>query len=358
MFSINISEFYLELFISFACFGFISSYLALETIYTLSKHKNLVAKPEVRSSHSIVTPTLGGIAIYMSELMTIMLIGVYFDAKTMLMFLSSTTVLMFLGLKDDLLFLSQRKKFIIQVCVGLFFILITDIRITHLFGLFDIQLLSYEHSIAFSTFVLVLILNAYNIIDGIDGLAAGFGIVSISIFSILHYLNNQYGFALIGASFIGSLVAFSRLNLSEKRKMFMGDTGSMVIGFSIAVFAINFLKISSVNNDGLFSESAPVIVLSLLFFPLMDTLRVIVLRVFKYKTSPFKADKNHVHHYFLKYLRSHVKVSLLIICINILIIFSAFIFKFDFWEYHLLLISLLGILLYFITFQIIKRSPK
>jgi len=192
-------------------------------------------------------------------------------------------------------------------------------------------------------------------IDGIDGLAAGFGVLATFLLGVLHYLENQVGLGIIGLSIVGALIAFLRLNLSERRKMFMGDTGSMIVGFCIAILTINFLKVSVTGNDSMFRESAPVIALSILFFPLLDTFRVFMLRIFKYKTSPFKADSNHIHHYFLNYLQGHIKVSVLLIFLNFLIIIVAFFTRFLVLEYHLGMMIFIGVNLYFISFLLIKR---
>ena len=355
MLPLDISNYHQELLVFSVFFGFVISYLSLETVYWVSKKKNLMDDPEERSSHVTRIPTLGGVAVYLSILTTILCFGTFFNTNTMMMFLASISILLFLGLKDDLLVLSPRKKFLIQLFVGLLFIIITDIRVTSLFGLFQIHTLPYLHSIAFSLFVMILIINAVNMIDGIDGLAAGFGISATFSLSILHYFEDQIGLAVVGLSVVGALIAFLRLNLSKRRKMFMGDTGSMIVGFCMAALTINFLKASTVNDDSLFSVSAPVIALSILFFPLLDTFRVFMLRIFKYRTSPFKADRNHIHHYFLNYLQGHIKVSLLLITINLVIVMCSFFVTFLVIEYYLGLMIFIGVNLYLISFLLVKK---
>ena len=358
MFSLDISNYHQELLVFSVFFGFVISYLSLETVYWVSKKKNLMDDPEERSSHVTRIPTLGGVAVYLSILSTIMCFGTFFNTNTMMMFLASISILLFLGLKDDLLVLSPRKKFLIQILVGLLFVMSTDIRITSLFGLFQIYTIPYLHSVAFSLFVIVLIINAFNMIDGIDGLAAGFGVLATFLLSILHYFENQIGLGVIGFSIVGSLIAFLRLNLSERRKMFMGDTGSMIVGFCIAILVINFLKSSEINEDSMFHESAPVIALSILFFPLLDTFRVFMLRIFKYKTSPFRADRNHIHHYFLNYLQGHIKVSILLISLNLITIVCSFFMRFLVIEYYLGVMIFIGINLYLLSFLFIRRFLK
>lgn len=355
---IDFENYYDEIILFSVFLSFVVSYLSLETIYAMAKSRNLTDTPTERSSHTKITPTLGGVAIYLSLLVITLCFGFIFDTELMLMFLASISVLLFLGLKDDLLGLSSRKKFVIQLLIGLVFILITDIRITSLFGIFGLDMLVYEHSVVFSVFVCILIINSFNMIDGIDGLAAGFGILITTALSFLNFLENQFGLAMLSLTVTGALIAFLRLNLSERRKMFMGDTGSMIIGFCISVLAINFLKVTQSSVLSSFHETAPIIILSLLFFPLLDTFRVFMLRVFKYKRSPFKADNNHIHHYYLKILKGHKRVSFLIIFINILIILSTFFIGPRIWWISILSLVTIGACLYFFSYQLIKKVVK
>jgi UDP-N-acetylmuramyl pentapeptide phosphotransferase/UDP-N-acetylglucosamine-1-phosphate transferase len=357
MFSIDLNTYGLEFMLLASAVGFIISYLSYETIMVVAKEKHLMDEPGERSSHDSKTPTLGGIAIYLSLLVVAILLGNFIDAKLFLMIICSLSVLLFLGLKDDLLVLSPRKKFLIQLLTGLLFILITDVRITSLFGLFGITSLAYLHSILFSLFVYILIINSYNMIDGIDGLAGGFGVIATLVLSILLYQDN-INFALLGITTTGALLAFLRHNLSKNKKIFMGDTGTMIVGFCIAVLILRFLNTSrlSVNND--YYNTAPVIAISILFYPLLDTLRVFILRVFKYKTSPFTADRYHIHHRFIDLKLSHLQVSSVLLIINLLAIMMAFVINFKDWSNRLWFIGILSSALYLILFFVLRAIKK
>ncbi|MDC1505099.1 undecaprenyl/decaprenyl-phosphate alpha-N-acetylglucosaminyl 1-phosphate transferase [Winogradskyella sp.] len=360
MFTINVSDYQLEFMLCAAIVSFLISYLSYETIITVAEQKHLMDEPGERSSHHKKVPTLGGIAIYLSLLVVLMLLGSFLNTKLMLMSLASLSVLLFLGLKDDLLILASRKKFFIQVLTGIIFIAVTDLRITSLFGVLGFTSLTYLHSFLFSLFVFVLIINAYNMIDGIDGLAGGFGVIGTLVFSGLLYSENQLGLAVIGISAASALIAFLRLNLSQNKKIFMGDTGTMIVGFCLAILTLGFLNTSDLDIHSNYHESAPVLAIAILFFPLLDTLRVFVLRVFKYKKSPFSADRNHIHHWFLDLNLSHIKVSSILIGLNLAVIAVSFLVNFKDWTHRLWGVAISGSIMYFVAYIILKtmRTKK
>ena len=357
MISIDINSYGLEFMLFAFVVGFIFSYLSYETIMVVAKERHLMDEPDTRSSHEINTPTLGGIAIYISLLVVVILLGNFIDAKLFLMVICSLSVLLFLGLKDDLLVLAPRKKFLIQLITGLLFILTTDIRITSLFGLFGFTSLTYLHSIIFSLFVYILIINSYNLIDGIDGLAGGFGAMASLVLGILLYKYN-INFALLGFAVTGALLAFLRHNLSKHKKIFMGDTGTMIVGFCIAVLILGLLHTSRLSVDNDYYNTAPVIAIAILFYPLLDTLRVFMLRIFKYKKSPFSADRNHIHHRFIDLKLSHLQVSLILLIINLIAIIMAFVINVKDWSNKLWFIGIFGSALYVITYVVLKSLRK
>lgn len=358
MFSINVDEFHFE-FHGFAFFvAFVVSYLSYETIIEFAKQKQLMDEPDGRSSHKTKTPTLGGVAIYLSLLVVIMTVGSFLDNKFMLMTLACLSVLLFLGLKDDLLVLSPRKKFIIQLLVGIIFIATTDLRITSLFGVLGFVSLNYLHSFLFSLFVFVLIINAYNMIDGIDGLAGGFGVLSIMTFSVLLCFENEIDLAVVGLATSGALIAFLRHNLSKHKKIFMGDTGTMIVGFILALLALGFLNITDSNTESNFHKTAPAITIAILFYPLMDTLRVFILRTFKYKKSPFTADRNHIHHSFIDLKLSHLKASIILLFLNMLLVVFSFILCLQDFTNRVWIIVVIGSVIFYASFIVLKFSKK
>jgi UDP-N-acetylmuramyl pentapeptide phosphotransferase/UDP-N-acetylglucosamine-1-phosphate transferase len=193
-----------------------------------------------------------------------------------------------------------------------------------IFG-FLIGVNGYMHSVSYFTtvFIIVLVINAVNLIDGIDGLAASVGIIASLFFGVWFILSEDYGFAAMAAALLGSLIVFLFYNLSNGRmKIFMGDTGSIVIGFTLVVMAIRFNELDAAGRSFIDLASTPSVSIAVLIIPLYDTLRVILLR-FKNHQSVFTADTRHIHHMMLRLGFSHKRATLYISIFNILIIAMA-----------------------------------
>jgi len=335
------SAFAIALFVSFNTFP---------AIFMISVKKQLMDEPGSRSAHSKRTPTLGGIAIFMSLVVVITTLGGLLDTKVLLLLLGGMTILFFLGLKDDLLVLSPRKKFLGQLLAALILIIFTDTRIIGFSGILGVTTLPYWISVIFTLFVYVLIINAYNLIDGVDGLAGGLALFACGAFAYLFLTMEDVTLATIAVAAIGSLIPFLRLNFAKKRKIFMGDTGSMIIGFLISFFVVRFIGEAQIYKASSFYDSAPVLALSIVFFPLLDTLRIFFIRAAIHKKSPFSADQNHLHHNLLKLGYSHKQITACVVIINAVLFVFTLLFK-DF-EIHLQFVILLclGTLLYSAVF--------
>lgn len=338
--------------------AFAIAYQTFPTILYVAKEKHLMDEPDSRSMHSNITPTLGGIGIFFSLVVVMTIVGAMLNTKVLLLVMGGLTILFFLGLKDDLTVLSARKKFIGQLFAALLLIVFTDTRIIGFSKIFDVDILPYWVSIGFTLFVYILVINAYNLIDGVDGLAGCIALLISVIFTILFYNSGALSLATISVALIGALLAFLRLNFSSKNKIFMGDTGSMIVGFLIAFFTISFISQSQTNIDSEYFRASPALAFAMLFFPLIDTLRIFIIRIFILKKSPFEADKNHIHHRFIQAGFSHIQTTFTIVFINLLIVIIAF------HMLHLNLNTQIGLLLiygstlYCLPFIIIKVMNK
>jgi len=325
----------------------ITSYPA---ILNVAKAKNLVDNPDSRSSHSGKVPNLGGIGMYIGIVVAITIVGALLDTKSLLLILGGITLLFFLGLKDDILVLSPRKKFIGQLFAALLLIVFTDTRIIGLSGMLDIMIMPYWISVCFTLFVYLLIINAFNLIDGVDGLAGSLALMASTAFGFVFYKHGDVSMLVLAAAVIGVLVPFLFLNFSRRNKMFMGDTGSMILGFIIAVFAVRFIDNSEGAGTNLYRNSAPILTLSILFFPLLDTLRIFIIRLVIHKKNPFEADKNHLHHRFLSLGFSHKKTTVIIVFLNIILIVIAMYCKEMNIHLQLLILLISGSLVYSVYF--------
>ena len=304
----------------------ILSYLCYPAIIKVSKAKKLMAKPNHRSVHLIKTPNLGGIGIFIAINLIITFLGNYFEDSTLLSLLGAITILFFTGLMDDLVGLKPKHKVLCQVIASVSIILITDLRINNLYGLMGIHEIPYIVSVLATVFFFVLLINAYNLIDGVDGLAGSYAIAVTVFFGIFYFANGNKSMFFLSISIVGSLISFLVFNFSKKEKIFMGDTGSMVIGFLLAYQAINFMSVDFNPNFMIQSTKAPVFILALFSFPLIDTARVFLLRVIK-KGSPFTADKNHIHHVLLDQGLKHWKISLIVSFYTMLVVLGVFVFN-------------------------------
>ncbi|MAN58472.1 MAG: undecaprenyl-phosphate alpha-N-acetylglucosaminyl 1-phosphate transferase, partial [Flavobacteriaceae bacterium] len=232
--------------------GFGLAYKILPVIIFLAHKKNLMDEPKKRSAHLKKLPNLGGVGIFIAITISITVFGSLIELvlpqfKQLLVLFGAITILFFLGLKDDLTGLSYIKKFGGQTIAACLVVLLTDIRISNFGGLFGIYELPYFISVLFSILLFVYLINAFNLIDGIDGLAGSIAIVSCSIFGLFFLLNGHALLALVSLSMIGALVGFLKYNLSKSpKKLFMGDSGSLFIGFLLCYQAIAFINAPSI----------------------------------------------------------------------------------------------------------------
>lgn len=303
--------------------------------------------PNARSSHVKSVPQLGGLGITIPAIFLCLLFGfMVLDSNEipfMIATITSSILLVLVGIKDDIIGLPAWVKLISELAISLFFVVVTDIRIDTFHGIFGLYSLPLFWSYIYTLFVFIIIINSYNLIDGIDGLAGSLGVIILTCFLLYFSQTKAVFFILFSSTYIGGLMAFLRYNLSfGKFKIFMGDVGTIVIGFLLAIMATQVL--SNDFTDTMAISNRPVFVLALFALPFLDTLRIFIIRGFS-GNSPFLADKNHLHHVFLKFGFSHIQVTSILIVYCLSVIASAILFRHLFIHWHLLLTLLLSILL-------------
>ncbi len=284
--------------------------------------KRLIDLPtEDRKVHKRAIPTIGGIIIYAATLFSFSLWyniddlheydQIYESVKEFKILVATSLVLFFVGVKDDIIGTSPVKKLFANILVGLILVLMGDIRITGLHGVFGVEEIPQWGSIFLSLFTYIVVVNAMNLIDGIDGLAAGVGFIASSVFGIWFVFANEYTLASLAFSLSGALLGFLIFNFSPA-KIFMGDSGSLIIGMFICVLSIKLIEYPITRlNDFWIHISKPIIVIAALTYPLTDTLRIFIIRAAK-GLSPFAADRNHLHHRLLDCGYTHVKTVIII----------------------------------------------
>ena len=311
--------------------AFISSIVIIPVIIKLVEKFHLFDKPDLRKEHTDPIPTLGGIAIVIGTLVPLFLWQPSFSVAEL--YVMAAIVLIFLmGIGDDMKDLNASFKLFIEMGVAAM-IAYGGIRITSLHGLFGINELPIVVQYIFTIVAIAGVTNAFNLIDGIDGLAGGLSLISLVTAGALLLISGDDFFALLAFAMAGGVAGFLLFNYYPA-KIFMGDTGSLVIGFMLAVLAIRFMQVNikpvgEINN-------IPVIALSLVLIPVFDTIRVFVFRILNGK-SAFSADKTHIHHLLTNAGYNHGLVSRLICFFHSLVLLQVILFSH--LEQELVLIS-------------------
>jgi UDP-GlcNAc:undecaprenyl-phosphate/decaprenyl-phosphate GlcNAc-1-phosphate transferase len=233
----------------------------------------------------------------------------------------------FVGLKDDILNISAYKKIAAQIITAIILIFLAKIRFTNLHGFLGIDAIGVIPGILLTAFMMIVLINAYNLIDGIDGLAAGLSIFAATIFGVWFFISGHFEYAVLSFSLVGALIGFFRYNVyGEKNKIFMGDTGSLILGTVLSIIVIKFNELNVDQTAPFAIASAPAVSFAILIYPLVDTFRVFTIRIL-HKRSPFSADKNHIHHRLLALGFSHKQAIYTIITFNIAFVVPVFLLQ-------------------------------
>lgn len=306
----------------------VAGWITIPSIVLISKKKRLFDAISDRKSHTGAIPRLGGISFFPSFLFTLSLVtglryyygfeissGHETTAFKEIMFLiTGGTLLFIVGFADDLNGVSYKNKFIAQIAAGIV-LLYSGVGITNLGGLFGLHEISPIAGGIISILVIVLITNAYNLIDGIDGLCSGLALLALYYLGVWFMLNNLFIYSIIAMSMAGVVSTFFFYNVMGSRlKIFMGDTGSLLLGFTIAFLGLKFYNLN-LNADSYGVSGVPALLLGIVFIPVFDTLRVFCVRMSR-GLSPFHPDKRHIHHKMLKMGLTHINSTMIIILIQ------------------------------------------
>ncbi|MEG1762055.1 MAG: MraY family glycosyltransferase [Bacteroidales bacterium] len=276
----------------------------------IARSKGLLNHPDTRTSHRYGTPNFGGVSVFLAFTVAFML---FLKCDTILAqnfkYLSlSFLFIFFVGLKDDIMVMSAEKKLMAQIFVAVLLVY-GGIHFTNLHGLFNIGELNELTSVILSTFVIIVLINAFNLIDGIDGLASLLGSIILTVFGFWFYINHIIDWAVICFSMVGALFAFFFFNVYGLRnKTFLGDSGSLLLGLVVAAVVIQF---NESNLNPLLPYrflSAPAVSFGIIILPVVDVARVFFIRILE-GHSPFAADKNHFHHRLLDLGCSHIQAT-------------------------------------------------
>lgn len=280
--------------------AFMVIYKSIPVLIKIAYLKDLYDKPDgERKVHTNYIPTLGGIGIFFALSLGFLFSGFASSLHWTPYMFGVLVILFFCGLKDDLVGLSPLKKLSIEISVCSILLLGGGISIKSLGGVFGVEEIPLWFAFIISLFTMIVIINSFNLIDGIDGLAGGIGAIASFAFSIGFFISGDLPLAVLGLTLGVVLIGYLIHNF-HPASIFMGDTGSLIIGFLLSVMAINFIDLSIVDSyKNLLGTSSPVMPVAILALPLYDTLRSFTRRISK-GNSPFDADSDHVHHNLLK----------------------------------------------------------
>ena len=352
-----IQDFFLHNTYLIGLISFVLGLVGMPIVIRIAKAKGLVVRPNKRMSHEGEIPNIGGLNICFSFLLTYMIFE-YDQMSQSQFFLIGLFAIMAVGFIDDVLILTPLAKLFGETLASIALIGFADIRITHLHGIFGIGEIGIIPSYLISLFVLIAIINAVNLIDGIDGLASGLGMLYCLFFAIYFYLVGEKSWSILGICMIGALAVFFLYNVfGHKEKIFMGDSGSLLLGYLLTAFVFRFCEINAYQlvPETYHMTAAPAVAICVLTVPIFDTIRVSLTRI-KQHRSPFQPDKNHIHHLLLRTGLNHLQTTGVLLSVSVLFIGLAILGRN--WNNWILLITdfALATTMTFALWQVINRQ--
>lgn len=326
--------------------AFVISYLILPPVLGIALKKRLYTQPGKRSSHTRPTPSLGGVGIF-GGLFVSAMFWLPATAFAGLQYVFIALLVIFVtGLKDDLSPMSAQKKLLAQLLMAFLVTYFADIRLESLHGMFSWEAsIPYGLSLVLSVFTVLVVTNAFNLIDGINGLATCLGIVVLVALGSWFLGAGAESYAVLAFAGIGALVGFLPFNIKRRARLFMGDTGSLVIGAIISILSLEFIEANATLPSGhpWHLDAIPVVAMTIISIPLFDTLRVFVTRIIR-GVSPFQPDRRHIHHLLIDYGCSHKKATGILVTFKLALIGLVYVLQ-GRLEQHLLLLLLLSIVM-------------
>ncbi len=313
----ELTLYYITLFVASLC----ATWWIFKKVLNIAKIKNIVDNPDARKLQRVPVPVLGGVAVFFGMIVAFAFAGIIYDVSSMFALVCVMTIMLYVGTMDDIIGLTPKARFIIEIIVVLLLIYYNNNSIDNFHGLWGIYAIPRWIAIPLTVFACVGIINAINLIDGVNGLSSGYSIVTCLIFGVTFIVTGDVSSASLAILAIGALIPFFVHNVfGKKSKMFIGDGGTLLMGTIMSAFVINAIKTDSTitmftpANFGVIPFS-----LALLAIPVFDTLRVMTARIVR-GTSPFNPDKTHLHHLLLDLHFSHVGTTATEVLFNLFVV--------------------------------------
>lgn len=328
--------------------AYLITFFLMPFIIRIARINKLFDIPDERKTHSYPVSSLGGVGIVSGLSISLLLVTDFkLGDSEFQYYLAGFFIIFILGVIDDIFVLHAWKKVFGQVIVASILTAKAHLLITNLQGLAGIFELDHFFSYLLTFFTVILVINSFNLVDGVDGLAASLGLVSSLAFGLFFFLNNNIPYAILGFAMGGALLAFLMFNFPPAR-IFMGDSGSMLLGLVNAILLIKFIETGS--TVGSFPVPASIAIgFGILIVPLLDVLRVFIIRLTK-GVSPFEPDRNHLHHLLLNKGFSHTRVTVTLLISAVIFIAISFYIQ----ALNINLIALILVSLFFTGVFVIK----
>ena len=283
------------------------------SLVKITHMKSIVDNPDARKLNKVPVPVLGGVAVFFGIMFSLSIAGYYIEGMNIQFeLIIAMMIMLYTGVGDDILQLSPRLRFALQIFVVCLMMFLCGIYIDDFHGLWGVGELPWYVAVALTIFSCVGIINSINLIDGVDGLCSGYGVFASMMFAVCFMLMGDVSYAVLAFAVAGAIFPFMLHNMfGEKYKMFLGDGGSLVLGFICSLYVMRIIQ----SGDDVVSGSTISFTLAVLSIPVFDTVRVMVARIINHR-SPFSPDKTHLHHMFISLGYSHVITAINIIMLN------------------------------------------
>ncbi len=339
--------------------SFLIVYFIIPKISWVIQMRQLHDTPDERSSHSKATPTMAGVSFFITLIISLFFIEDFDTEHVSLNIIAATTLLFIIGLKDDLVLATPTAKVLMELMAIAFILFCSGFHVPTFHNFLGINIPPDAITYALIVVMMLTIINAYNLIDGIDGLASTVAIIVFSVYALIFFETGLHFYFLFCLSLMAILLAYLNYNFSSTKKIFMGDTGSLIIGFCIGVCTLRFLAM----DPELFShfsfkpENKLIVIAAILWIPLFDLLRVIGIRLY-HKKPLFYPDRNHMHHVLIDAGLSHFKATMLLGFLNYMLVIIIIWFSSFLNSFKMMLVLLVLFTLGLIKFYLIHKTSR
>lgn len=301
--------------------SFLVSALVYPVVLRIARKYGFMDNPNARKLQRVPVPVMGGVAVFLGIVASILVWNIQLNETMLWVGLVGMTIMLVLGAIDDATDIPPSLRFIVEMLVVYWMILVSGVEIDSFHGLWGIDYVDVVISLPLSIIAGVGIINAINLIDGVDGYSSGFCIIACIIFATLFYYAGDEMLGGLAVMCVGALVPFFMHNVfGDKSKMFIGDSGTLMMGTVLTIMVFSALsaggECSKLETEGI---GIVPLTLAIMSVPVFDTLRVMGVRILRGK-SPFKPDKTHLHHLFIEMGFSHLGTSFCILLINMMIV--------------------------------------